>query len=108
MEEKTAANMQALANMSHQHGTRGASASTDKKLFDASNIFRFTQNTDEYKLLQKLMLTGQIQPSDRPSDIKDRYELFAKISVNSFRSQFNKLKGLCGVNTKTGKNSELI
>ena len=69
----------------------------------ADKAFRFTQDTQEYKLLKKLVETGKVKPSDRPSDIKDMYEIFAKITSNSFRSQFNKLKNQFGVNTKAGK-----
>ena len=85
-------------NMNY-HGTRGNSGGGLE-----AKAFRFTQDTAEYKLLKKLVESGKVKPSDRPSDIKDQYaESFGKIPSNSFRSQFNKLKNLYGVNTKAGK-----
>ena len=86
------------------HATRSHSSALLKA--NSAAPFRFTKDTDEYKLLEKIMRSGQIKPSDRPSDIKDRYEIFAKIGVNAFRSQFNKLKGIVGINTKSGKKAE--
>ena len=81
-----------LAAMNH-FGKAGGGGKADKP-------FRFTQETEEYKLLEKLVKAGKVKPSDRPSDIKDMYEIFAKIPANSFRSQFNKLKNLHGINTR--------
>ena len=95
--------LQQLSALTHHHGTRGTGPA---RIAETPTPFRFTQDTEEYKLLKKLMKEGSVKPSDRPSDIKDRYEIFAKIPTNSFRSQFNKLKGLLGIATKTGKYME--
>lgn len=85
-----------LSAMSH-HGSRSSGAMIPAK------AFRFAQDTDEFKLLKKLVEGGKVKPSDRPSDIKDQFDIFKKIPANSFRSQFNKLKNLHGINTKSGK-----
>ena len=64
--------------------------------------FRFSQDTDEYKLLEKLCKQGAVKASDRPTDVKARYECFGKINSNSFRQQFNKLKSKYGIGTRNG------
>ena len=93
-----------LAAMNHHSRSSGGGFGSNKA---DKTPFRFTQDTAEFKLLKKLVEGGKVKPSDRPSDIKDMYETFAKIPANSFRSQFNKLKNQFGVNTRTGKNSLL-
>ena len=69
--------------------------------------FRFTKDTEEYKLLEKIMRSGAAKASDRPSDIHSRYDAFRKININSFRAQYNKLKNLLGIGTKAGKSFKL-
>ena len=94
-------NISQLAAINH-HGRSGGGRGGGNK------AFRFTQDTAEYKLLKKLVEAGKVKPSDRPSDIKDMYDIFSKIPANAFRSQFNKLKNQFGVNTRSGKKTELF
>lgn len=89
-----------LASMGLPRTRSGAKEPQTKK--QAVN-FRFTKDTDEYRLLEKILKSGTVKASDRPSDIHARYECFQKISVNSFRQQFNKLKNIMGLGTRAGE-----
>ena len=88
------------------HGTR-SSGKAHHVPEEKSSTFRFTKDTEEYKLLEQIFRSGAAKASDRPSDIYSRYEAFKKININSFRAQYNKLKNLLGIGTKAGKSSEL-
>jgi len=65
--------------------------------------FKFTQNTDEYKILKSMMEGGEVTASTRPQDVKCTREEFQKIKGDKFRAQFNKLKNLYGIGTREGK-----
>ena len=80
--------------MSDHKGKRSPAAQTD---------FKFTQNTDEYKILKSMMESGDVKPSTRPQDIKAMREEFQKIKSDKFRAQFNKLKNTCGIGTRAGQ-----
>lgn len=66
------------------------------------NSFRFTNDTEEFKFLEKLFKSNLVKASDRPSDFKARYEIFHKIKSDSFRTKFNLLKKQYGIATKSG------
>lgn len=72
-------------------------------LDDTAKSFRFTNDTPEFKFLEKLFKTNTVKASDRPSDFKARYEIFNKIKMDSFRTKFNAMKKEYGVSTKSGK-----
>ena len=99
--------IQQLAGMGlpMRHNTR----SNGKQPADDNNgeKFRFTKDTEEYKLLEKVMRSGAAKASDRPSDIHSRYDAFKKININSFRAQYNTLKNILGLGTKAGKSFKL-
>lgn len=62
----------------------------------------FTKDTNEYNLLEKIMVSGTVKASDCLSDIHARYDAFQKIGVNSFCQQLNKLKTLVRLGTRAG------
>lgn len=63
---------------------------------------RFTQNTKEFKALEKLMKDGHITASDKPGDIRKTDSQFQKYTPQQFCSQFNKLKSIYGLCTRDG------
>jgi len=70
---------------------------------------RFSCDTPEYQYLEQLMKTpGMISPTDRPSDVKERFSQFAGLTASQFRSQFNRLKNMHGTNARDGKKRVLL
>jgi hypothetical protein len=67
---------------------------------------KFTKSTKAYKHLEKLFMTKQILPTEKPSDVRQKDPLFMDFTHQQFRSQFNKLKGTYG--TVTTKSSSLV
>jgi len=61
------------------------------------------QNTDEYRVLKQMVESGEVTPAAWPQDVKAMRPEFGKIKSDKFQAQFNKLKGLTGVNTREGK-----
>lgn len=64
---------------------------------------KFTQNTKAYKMLKGMFEEGKITPTDKPSDVRSTDPEYQQYTPTQFRSQFNKLKSLIGINTRDGK-----
>jgi hypothetical protein len=56
--------------------------------------------------LEKLFQDGEINPSDRPSDVRGRYEMFDVVPTDSFRAKFNGLKAKHGLNLRKDDDSK--
>jgi hypothetical protein len=69
---------------------------------------KFTKGTKAYKHLEKLFLSKQILPTEKPNEVRMKDPLFMDFTNQQFRSQFNKLKSLHGTCTKEGKSSSLV
>lgn len=95
----------AAMGLPHQNtrATAGGAVLVDDEAAGQQRAFRFTKDTPEHRLLEKVFRSGAAEASDRPSDIHSRYEMFKKINPNSFRSQHNKLKSTLGIATKAGE-----
>jgi hypothetical protein len=64
---------------------------------------KFTKATKAYKHLEQLFKDKAVQPTDKPSDVRQKDPLFMDFTNQQFRSQFNKLKAMHGTISKEGK-----
>lgn len=71
----------------------------DKKEINVTkpkHIFR--QDSKDFKFMLKLFRNGKIKASDAPASVRAKFpSKYGKYTTGQFRSQFNKAKGMAGI-----------
>ena len=61
---------------------------------------RWNKDSEAASYLKKALQTGDIDPSDTPKNVYDRYPLFQQYKLESFRQAFNKFKTELVINVR--------
>ena len=61
------------------------------------------QTSEAHKFLAKGFQTGKWDGTEKPSEIYYKYPIFQQYKLDSFRQQYNLLKGTTGANLRNGQ-----